>query len=242
MFGGAAWVLFYKQPGRDFEVYNDYNHQLANLYRCVQEHPDELIESLRYVINSRENFEWAKEALDRDVPASPVQKASWFYQKIRYSYASGLVSFGAKPHDMWSNFPLILQANRRLKHVGVENQDFEELIRHFDSAASFFYCDPPYLSTESYYRDIGVEGFTEKDHVRLRDRLMSMEGKFLLSYNDDAFVRELYDVPGIQMEAVTRLNNIKQRYDPNCQFAELLIANYDMNERSLSLPEQLELF
>ena len=24
VFGGAAWVLFYKNPGKDFEVYNDF--------------------------------------------------------------------------------------------------------------------------------------------------------------------------------------------------------------------------
>ena len=58
-----------------------------------------------------------------------------------------------------------------------------------------------------------------------------MQGKFLLSYNDDEFVRDLYNAPGIHIEAMTRLNNIRQRYDPNCQFAEVLIANYDMGER-----------
>ena len=141
VFGGAAWVLFYKNPGRDFEVYNDFNHLLANLYRCVQEHPNELIEALRYVINSRENFEWARDSLTQNVPASPVQKASWFYQVIRFSYASGLLSYGSQPHDMWSDFPLILQANRRLKDVLVENQDFEQLIRHYDREDSLFYCE-----------------------------------------------------------------------------------------------------
>ena len=97
---------------------------------------------------------------------------------------------------------------------------------------TFFYCDPPYHATEGYYQNIGEDGFTERDHIRLRDALLSMEGKFLLSYNDDAFIRGLYDAPGIQIEPVTRLNNIRQRYDPNCQFSELLIANYDMAERA----------
>ena len=40
----------------------------------------------------------------------------------------------------------------------------------------------------------------------------------------------------------TRINNIKQRYDPNCQFTELLIANYDLRERSRSVPTQMTLF
>ena len=133
---------------------------------------------------------------------------------------------------VWSNFPLIEQAHRRLADVVVENQDFQTLIRHYDRPVTFFYCDPPYHATEGYYQNIGEDGFTERDHIRLRDALLSMEGKFLLSYNDDAFIRGLYDAPGIQIEPVTRLNNIRQRYDPNCQFSELLIANYDMAERA----------
>ena len=241
VFGGGGWVLFHKQPGRDFEVYNDFNSLLANLYRCVRDRHEELIDALRYVLNSREDFELLRDALARDSPATPVQKASWFYQISRYSYASGLTSYGSQPHDIRSDFPLIEQAHRRLKDVVVENKDFEKLIRQYDRPVSFFYCDPPYHATDGYYQNIGEDGFTEKDHIRLRDTLLSMEGRFLLSYNDDAFVRELYDAPGIQIEAVTRLNNIKQRYEPNSQFAEVFIANYDMMERERSM-KQLNLF
>ena len=36
VFGGAGWVLFHKPPGNDFEVFNDFNGNLVNLYRCVR--------------------------------------------------------------------------------------------------------------------------------------------------------------------------------------------------------------
>ena len=240
VFGGGGWVLFHKPPGRDFEVYNDFNSLLANLYRCVRDKPDLLMNALKYVLNSREDFDRVRLALRRQ-RTTDVQRAAWFYQIIRYSYASALTSYGSQPHDMRANFSLIEQAHRRLKDVVVENKDFEKLIRQYDRPVSLFYCDPPYHATEGYYQNIGEDGFTEKDHIRLRDALLSIEGKFLLSYNDDAFVRELYDAPGIQIEAVTRLNNIKQRYDPNCQFAEVFIANYDMTERQRAAT-QLNLF
>ncbi len=240
VFGGGGWVLFHKPPGRDFEVYNDFNSLLTNLYRCVRDKPDLLMNALEYVLNSREDFDRARLALRRK-RTTDIQRAAWFYQIIRYSYASALTSYGSQPHDIRADFPLIEQAHRRLKDVVVENKDFEKLVRQYDRPVSLFYCDPPYHATEGYYQNIGEDGFTEKDHIRLRDTLLSMEGKFLLSYNDDAFVRELYDAPGIQIEAVTRLNNIKQRYDPNCQFAEVFIANYDMTERQRAAT-QLNLF
>ena len=143
-------------------------------------------------------------ALARDSPVSEVQKAAWFYQIIRYSYASGLSSFAGQPHDMWGNFPIIQQAHRRLKDVVIEHQDFERLVRHYDRPSSLFYLDPPYHATEGYYQNVGEAGFTEADHFRLRDLLLGIEGKFLLSYNDDRFVRELYTQPGIMVQEIGR--------------------------------------
>ena len=35
----SATVLFHKDPGNDFEVYNDFNSLLVNLYRCVRDKP-----------------------------------------------------------------------------------------------------------------------------------------------------------------------------------------------------------
>ena len=137
VFGGGGWVLFHKLPGNDFEVYNDFNGLLVNLYRCVREKPQELMAALAYCLNSRADFELVKNALARDSPASDVQKAAWVYQLIRYSYASGLTSYGSQPHDIRSNFPLIEQAHRRLAKVVIENKDFEKLIGQYDRLSAF---------------------------------------------------------------------------------------------------------
>lgn len=231
VFGGAGWVLFHKAPGRDFEIFNDFNGLLLNLYRCVQEKPEELKDALRYALNSRENFNRIKKPVPYASPIPDVEKAAAFYQLIRYSYASGLTSFGGQPHNMAANFSLIDQSHARLKNVVLERRDCIKLIRQHNQPDSFFYCDPPYIGTEAYYQNIGKAGFTRKDHIRLRDTLMKTKGKFLLSYNDCDMVKELYDHPGIQLIETSRLNNIKQRYEPNCRYKELLIGNYDLWER-----------
>ena len=81
--------------------------------------------------------------------------------------------------------------------------------------------DPPYFATENYYKDVG---FKTKDHIRLRDSLMDIKGKFLVSYNDCPEIREIWDKPNIHIEEISRLNNLAQRYDGGCQYAELLIS------------------
>ena len=230
VFGGAGWVLFHKPPGADMEVFNDFNNNLVNLYRCVRDNPNKLKYKLRYVLNSREDFEWIailhKRGLFRKF--HDYDRAAKFFQLIRYSYASGLDSFGSQPHSMWNDFPQIDLAARRLQKVVIENKDFERLIGQYDRPVSFFYCDPPYFATESYYKDVG---FTEKDHIRLRDTLLSCSGKFLVSYNDCPEIRELWDKPNIYVEEISRINNLAQRYEGGCQYAELFISNYDTSER-----------
>ena len=238
VFGGGGWILFHKAPGRDFEVYNDFNPNLVNLYRCVRDHPDELQEKLTYVLNSRTDFDHVRKLMHSKTTIPDIQRAAYFYQLIRYSYASGLDSFGAQPHPMWRNFPLIHQACQRLQRVVIENKDFEKLIQQYDRPESFFYCDPPYYNTEDYYEDVG---FTRKDHERLADALCCMQGKFLLSYNDCPEIRELYSRPGIMIEGTARLSNIAQRYEAGKQYAELLISNYDTIER-INSQIQLSLF
>ena len=170
------------------------------------------------------------------------RKAAMFYQLIRYSYSSALTSYAAQPHDMWSNFPLIEQAHRRLKDVVIEHQDFGRLIPHYDGPDTVYYCDPPYHNTEKFYKNVGEKGFLELDHVRLRDILFGIDGKFILSYNDDEFIRELYTAPGIYIVETTRLHQMRQRYEANSQFPELIITNYEPFERSRLQPEQIALF
>ena len=236
VFGGGGWILFAKPPSNDHEIFNDANSNISNLFYCVREHSGELIEKLRYVLNCREDFDRIKHIISEKAEIGDVQRAAQFYQLIRYSYASGCDSFGGKSHSMWSNFPLIEQASRRLQKVVIENKDFEKLISAQDSEMSFFYCDPPYYSTESYYNNVG---FTSADHERLRDTLKKISGKFLLSYNDCPAIRELYQ--GYEMYSYERLNNIRQRFDGGSMFNELLIANYDLDER-LKENQQISFF
>lgn len=238
VFGGAGWVLFHKPPGNDFEVFNDFNGNLVNLYRCVREQPEALRNELRYMLNSRLDFEYMKGMLHSQAVLPDVRRAAYYYALIRYSYAAGTSTFGSQPHAMWNNFPLIESAAGRLQKVVIENKDCVKLIRQYDRPESFFYCDPPYYNADQYYEAVSSDGF---DHAGLADALLGIKGKFLLSYNDCPEIRALYDRPGIVVEGISRLYNIAQRYENGKQYPELLISNYDTTELARSCV-QLTLF
>ena len=56
VFGGAGWVLFAREKHAKFEVFNDINSDLINLYRCMKYHRAALEDELKYILHSREIF------------------------------------------------------------------------------------------------------------------------------------------------------------------------------------------
>ena len=213
----------------------DVSSNVPVLYRCLYD----------VDVEDSEQFQKLQKLAERTEALSPAKAAIFsgaLDAECVWNLEGALTVADRLDEYMRSNFSLIEQAHRRLAKVVIENKDFEKLLHQYDRPVSFFYLDPPYHATEGYYQNIGEDGFTEADHIRLRDALMRIEGKFLLSYNDDAFVRGLYDRPGIYLMETTRINNIKQRYDNGAQFPELLIANYDLRERSRAVPSQMTLF
>ena len=80
---------------------------------------------------------------------------------------------------------------------------------------ALFYCDPPYHKTEKYYD----AEFKQSDHERLNLCLNNIKGRFILSYNDDEYIRELYK--NFNIIAVERQNNLSSG-----SFKELIITNF----------------
>jgi len=263
-------VLFAKPPEPN-DVYNDYNRHLSNLFACFRDCAVPLVRELGFLpftgrddflvlkkYLQKEEFDDAylqrqmelaetylpplqageiKALLTQEAGRHNVKTAAAMYKVIRYSYASSCTSFSCQAVDIRRFFYLIWEASRRLSGAVVENQDFEVLIRHYDGPGAFFYCDPPYFDAEDY-----EVSFPKEDHVRLRDLLLGSRGKFMLSYNDEPEVRALYEGRGdIRITRFERLDNIAQRYQPGKMYGELLITNYDPNERTRALPEQLSI-
>jgi DNA adenine methylase len=67
--------------------------------------------------------------------------------------------------------------------------DFENVIKEFDSPTTYFYLDPPYWKTENYYSN---HDFDRDDHERLAKLLITIEGKFSLSYYDFVLLSEWF--------------------------------------------------
>lgn len=226
-FGGAGWVLFYKDKWADLEVYNDLDGRLVNLFRVVKYHPDALKEELKLLLGSREMFT----QFMQNQGITDIQRAARFLFVITRSFGGRGQTFGTVKKSSGgaskSQFNISIKIDsihKRLDKVLIENRSFEKFITQYDHDKAFFYCDPPYTSGCGY-ETTSTEAF---DHEKLRNTLKNIEGRFLLSYDDSPKVRELYK--GFDIIATERLNGINNRTQKNKMFKELLIANYPIKE------------
>jgi DNA adenine methylase len=220
VFGGAGWVLFGSEKHAEFEIYNDINGELVNLFRCVKFHCGELQRELSLTLNSREVFNDFRSQFKAQ-GLTDIQRAVRFFILIKVSYGSDRHSFGCIKKNMAKMTDYLTQVSERLSSVLIENKPYDKLIELYDKETALFYLDPPYHGTEKYYDN----AFTDNDHIKLCDILKNLKGRFVLSYNDDEFIRELYK--DFTIIETARQNNLMQRYaDASKTYKELIIKNY----------------
>ena len=187
VFGGSAPLLLNKPPSK-VEIYNDLDGDLFNLFKVVRERLDEFLKKTEWLLVSRQQyydflrrFHEIKDPVERAV-------AYWYMMKLTYAgkFGGGL-GFGPKRNyakDMRNALKKLKLVHRRLMNVMIEQLDFREILKRYDTKTTFFYLDPPhlYLSTESergkdYYKQ---GGFTDKDYMDMLNLLDRLKGKWLL--------------------------------------------------------------
>lgn len=226
LFAGAAWVLFGKDAAiSKSEVLNDLDGELINFWRVLKHRPAEFAEAAAMALASRELWKaWRK------LPArgSEIDRAVRFYVVIKCGFGGqrAATSFAAHPArratirwvDLREEFGSILQ---RLRYCWIEHLPWTDCLRKYDSSTSFFYVDPPYRCSGSK-----AYAFTLDDsgHQSLAAALLSAKGKWLLSYNDDPWIENLYRRRGITVERVSVPYSIARSGRQRVQ--ELLIRNY----------------
>lgn len=69
----------------------------------------------------------------------------------------------------------------------IHHLDYKEIFKMYDSVDSVFYCDPPYVSFEHLYDN--CQNF---NHEELRDEILKLKGKVIISYREHKIISKLY--------------------------------------------------
>jgi DNA adenine methylase len=252
-FSGMFWVFFNmdlsKYPNLKTVVYNDYNRLNANLMECTKDYNRLLEEMDKYPCQKvgvsftppeyREMFDtFQKEIFDEKFEVGELGN---FDVAAKYAYVLTQIFSGSKPEksnyidqkgEYKCKYDIFRDKLRNSKYreyfkkiTFVENLDFEDVIKKYDSPTTYFYTDPPYWKTENYYSN---HDFDRKDHERLAKALKNSQGKFSLSYYDFDLLKEWFPLNEYEWEvkefakAAAGKKGMKQNMGE-----ELLIMNYD---------------
>lgn len=119
----------------------------------------------------------------------------------------------------------------RLRPEVCTQRDFAELLR--EPGKAVFYLDPPYYDEgPKLYRD----SFGESDHRRLAEMLLAEDRPWLLSYDNQDAIRDLYSKPGIHVKAfdlrytIVRYKDADRQAEEAERKKELIVSNRPFEE------------
>ena len=231
MFAGGL-SMFFRKTKVKWNVVNDIDNDVVNLYISVLEEFDKLSEYIHWYPRSRTLFNEIKKELkeQRDIVIPDAKRAARYYYQIKTAFNKNVHgSFSKQAKADWGGDKLINELKHSRKYFSqttIESLDFRELVdRYKPRKDDCWYLDPPYWiagERKDYYR----YAFGEQEHKDLKDvvdKIDSGGGKFMLSYDNRDEVRTLYRDYNVQ-EIKTKYSGATEARDK--EFCELLIMNY----------------
>lgn len=223
-FVGMGGIFLRRKNVPKAEYINDYNRQVSNLFRILQRHYPQFIDTIKFQITSRHEFERLTKT-DPDTLTDLEAAAKFLYlQKTAFGGKVSGKNFGVDKgrsgrFNLSKLEPMLEDVHNRLSGVTIECLDYKIFIKRYDSPDTLFYMDPPYYLCES---DYGRDLFSRDEFPLMAELLSSIKGAFILSLNDHEYVREVFkDFHMCEVETTYTIsgnNNSKQ-------VGELIISN-----------------
>jgi DNA adenine methylase len=220
-FVGMGGIFLRRDLRPRSEVINDFNKELATFYRILQRHYPQFMETLKFQISSRAEFERLRQTDPETL--TDLERAGRFLYMQRLAFGGKVTgNFGVSP-DRGGRFnittlgPMLDDIHSRLAGVVIECLPYQDLIKRYDREETLFYLDPPYHGGE---KDYGKGMFERADFERLADILANIKGRFILSINDVPGIRHVFGQ--FEMEEVRLNYSVSQK--GATQARELIIS------------------
>jgi DNA adenine methylase len=231
MFFGAGG-LFFNKPKSKYNIVNDIDNDVYNLFRQVVDNKDELLETFLLTPICETQFkEWHNGKREN----SDVLNA------VRFLFLSNFALYGNGSTLKFGKVERKKYVQERLdacfyflKDVQIMNEDYQNVIgkivfRHErDRSSTLIYADPPYINAKQPY---GIEKrWKLSDFQNLLDLLIDSRCLFAVSEFYSETIQEEAKKRGLYLYKVLERQSIRNRN------TEILITNYPAN--NLFLYEQ----
>lgn len=248
--GGASVFIYLKQlfPNCRFWI-NDIYENLFYFWQYCQSNPQGLINQIiRWKLefnNGRELHQFLTKNIEL---FTELEKASAFFifNRITFSGTTESGGYSQKAFEKRfteSSIDRVKILAKILDNITITNYDYQEVIKA-KGYDVFLFLDPPYYSAEKSAL-YGKRGDLHKgfDHEKLANLVKKSEHKWLITYDDSPYIRDLFSFANIQPWNLTYgMRNINGNI--NQKGKELFIANYDLkiSDQKNTTHRQLELF
>lgn len=220
-FVGMGGVFFRRRRAAPAEVINDLSRDVTNLFRILREHFPQFVDTLRFQITSRAEFDRLTQV--RPDTLTDLQRAARFLYLQRLAFGGKVVgqNFGVASErsarfNLTTLEPMLQEVHERLAGVVIECLPWQDVLEKYDHTGAFFYLDPPYHGSEHYY---GTGLFSFAEYHTMAERLAALRGRFVLSINDTPEIRQVFAAFQIDRVDVTYTVGEGQA----CEATELII-------------------
>lgn len=193
-FVGMGGVFFRRRLVPKCEVINDISGDVITLFRILQRHYPQFMETLKFQITSRREFERLKSCDPSTL--TDLERAARFLYLQRLAFGGkvtgrnyGVDTGGSARFNVTRLGPLLEDIHERLAGVQIESLSWSDFIDRYDTPGTLFYMDPPYFGCET---DYGKDVFSRSDFERIAARMADVKGRFLISLNDTPEVRSIF--------------------------------------------------
>ncbi len=229
--GSVFFALKQKFPGKNFWI-NDIYKDLAIFWRQNQINSEDVLKQIHEwkneFLGGKNLFYYLRE--NKNSFDETKQAAAFFvFNRITFSGTTEAGGFSEQAFEKRftaSSIERLAKITSVLENVRITNLDFEKVIKTSGENV-FLFLDPPYFSaTDSAL--YGKNGNLHKsfDHERFAEVLKKCPHRWLLTYDDSPFIRELFSFADVKSWNLTYgMRNVTKSSIQSEN--ELIITNYD---------------
>lgn len=242
--GGGSVFLYLKQkfPPKRFWI-NDIYANLYYFWHECQNNTDELIKQINewksIYTDGKELHRYLNDNIDS---FDMLKKASAFFVFNRITFSGTTESGGFSNEAFHKRFTLssierIKKTAKILENIQITNMDYQEVIEKQGNNV-FIFLDPPYYSaTKSALYGKNGNLHKEFNHERFAELLKKTRHKWLVTYDDSEYIKNLFDFANIiSWDLTYGMRNVNK--NSNQIGKEIFISNF-ITRKKLSTTQGL---
>jgi DNA adenine methylase len=235
VFGGSGYVS--QSVNRSIFgniIFNDIDNKLTSFYKTVKETPEKLALILSLLPYSRSLHKIAQELLKTSKELSSLVTAVLLFYSINTTifgkpnsqgFAYTISPLENEARAFRTRIWAILKYANVWKDITIENLDFREIIKRYDSEKTVFYLDPPYPDRAIEYYG---HPFTVNDLREMAKMLTMIRGKFLLKLDEKTYtlIQDILPEGKYKVEFIEKiLHQKKVRVTQRGKWILVLVSN-----------------